>query len=205
MKKIDSKSKDRKRVFSFGNMLNDQKGFSLIELVLATSMVLFLSSMAVMGTSHARERARMAQLYADIHRVKMAAQQFEQDVGFYPLDVTQNVDPSFVDKYGYLTGGHSGQWDLAEAQGLLSDWSGPYLEKWPRNPWGGTYEWDNYPPGFDFMGIQGGAVFLSLKPSAMGGKDGLPPIYYEGLLEKAGVDVSPSANCVLVQLGKYPN
>lgn len=205
MKEKNPKKKKGKDIFSIDYAFNNEKGFSIVELAFATAMVLFLASIAVMGTSHARERARMAQLYADIHRAKMAAQQFEQDVGFYPLDVGQNVDPGFVERYGYLSGDHSGQWELAESKGLLSGWSGPYMEKWSRNPWGGYYEWDNYPPGFDFMGIQGGAVFLSLKAGDAGGTSGMPPSHYEGLLEKAGVDVSPSANCVLVQLGRYPN
>lgn len=175
-----------------------------MELMLSVAFVMIASSMATMACLHARERARLAIFYTDIRQTKLAAHRFEIDVGFFPLDVWRNVDPGLVEKYGWKKGGHSNMWKKVDNLGMLDGWSGPYLEEWKRNPWGGLYDWDNYPPGYNYMGITGGAVFLTLKPKSWGGKEGMPPPHYENILEAAKVDTSPWDYCVAVYLGRYP-
>jgi general secretion pathway protein G len=185
-------------------MTEDQSGFTLLELMIVVGVIMILASFGAVAAHHTRERARLSLLYTDIRTAKMAAQRFEQDLGFYPLDCGANVDPGLVDKYGWRDGNHSGAWDVADAEGLLDAWNGPYMEKWGRNPWGGVYEWDNYPPGYSYMGIEGGAVYLSLKSKNGAGTLGLPPARLETILEKAGVDESPITNFVTVRMGRYP-
>lgn len=173
--------------------------------MIAIAIIGILVTIVTMSTIHAKERARMAVFYADIHQVKVAAGRFEADVGFYPLDVSRNVDPGLAEKYGWKDGGHSSQWDTADAAGQLNGWNGPYIEKWMINPWGGFYDWDNYPPDYSYMGIKGGAVYLTLKPNGYGGTAGIPPPETESVLERQKVDASPISNSVMVSIGKYFN
>ena len=164
-------------------------------------MVAFLSSTFYLATRWTRDRALFARFSADIREVKIAAQRFEQDVGVFPPDVWRNVDPGLVTKNGWQNGGHSSKWDTVD----LSGWKGPYLKEWKRNPWGGFYDWDNYEPGYNYMGITGGAVYLTLKPSEWGGKTGLPEPEFEDVLEGRGLDQSPWTYCIAVRMGTYPD
>ncbi len=156
-------------------------------------------------TKFVRHKALMALFYSDIRQVKMAANRFEQDMGYYPPDVHRGVDPGLIEKYGWRGGGHSSKWDQVD----LSNWSGPYLENWKsgwkRNPFGGLYDWDNYEEGYSHMGINGPAVYLTLKPGNWGGSNGLPIPAYEDQLEAAGVDASNWQYCVAVKMGDYRN
>ncbi len=178
----------------------DARGFTFLELVVAVSMIAFLSSTFYLATKWTRDRAYFAQFASDIRTVKLAAQRFEHDVGVYPPDVNMGVDPGLVAKEGWMAGGHSAKWDTVD----LSGWNGPYLENWDQNPWGGLYDWDNYEAGFGSMGIAGGAAYLSLKPGSGGGAEGLPRPDFEDILEERGIDQSPFSFCIAVRIGTHP-
>lgn len=176
-------------------------GFTIIELVLVVALIGILGAMASVALQHARERAKLALYYSDIRQTKLAAQQFEQDVGVMPPDVWRGVDPGLVDKYGWkVPGKYSDAWNSVD----LSGWNGPYMKEWKPSPWGGLYDWDNYPPGYNYMGIPGGAVYLTLKPTSWGGTEGLPPPRYEKILEDSNVDRSKQKNVVAAYMGRYP-
>lgn len=181
-----------------------RSGVTFIEIM----MVLLIASIVFVGwyrtMSWTRHRAMLAVFMSDIRQVKIAAGRFQTDVGVYPPDVNRGVDPGMIDKFGWQNGGHSSKWNLVN----LSGWKGPYLAQWKtwkRNPWGGLYDWDNYEPGYNYMGITGGAVYLTLKPSTWGGKDGLPKPKYEDILEELGLDTSPWESVISVRMGHYPN
>ena len=86
------------------NRLKSNKGFTLLEMIIAVAVLGVLSSMITVASRHARERARLAVFYTDIRWIKLAAGRFEADCGFYPLDVWRNVDPGLVEKYGWKDG-----------------------------------------------------------------------------------------------------
>ena len=180
-------------------------GFTLVELVIAFAVVAVLAAMATVHSKFVRHKALMAIFYSDIRQVKLAANRFEQDMGYYPPDVWRGVDPGLIEKYGWQSGGHSADWDEID----LSNWNGPYLENWKdgwkRSPFGGLYDWDNYAAGVDYMGIKGPAVYLTLKPTSWGGTGGLPLPEYEKQLEEAGVDQSNWEYCIAVKMGDYRN
>ncbi len=180
-------------------------GFTLLELIVAFMVLAVLASIALVYAKNVRHKALMALFYSDIRQVKIAANRFQQDMGFYPPDVWRGVDPGLIEKYGWRDGGHSSKWDQLD----LSNWNGPYLENWKkgwkRNPFGGLYDWDNYEEGYSHMGITGPAAYLTLKPSEWGGTTGLPLPLFEDELEAAGVDVSSWAYCVAVKMGEYHN
>ena len=53
------------------------------------------------------------------------------------------------------------------------------------------------------MGIEGGTVYLSLKPSNGGGTAGMPTSEYEEQLERLGIDKMDAPNVVSIYVGRY--
>ncbi|MCB1153011.1 MAG: prepilin-type N-terminal cleavage/methylation domain-containing protein [Deltaproteobacteria bacterium] len=187
-----------------------RSGFTLIEVIVMCGIVAILTTMYMGTSAWAHHRAMVAVFQADMRMVKLGAQRFEQDLGVYPPDVVRGIDPGMIDKYGWQAGDSSGgRWaKLTENRSEYErQWSGPYIDwhTWKRNPWGGLYDWDNYEPTRGvYMGIPGGAVYVTLKPSTWGGKDGLPPPQFEDILEATGFDISPWPYVVAARIGQYP-
>jgi prepilin-type N-terminal cleavage/methylation domain-containing protein len=177
-----------------------EKGFTLIELLVAMLITAIVIVAGVLTTKHFRNRAMLAIFLNHIRNVKEAAQRFEIDVGNFPPDVWRGIDPGLVNKYGWRAGNHSVTWDQLD----LDDWRGPYMREWGRNPWGGLYDWDNYPSNYTAWGIPGGGVYLTLKPSTWGGKDGMPNDDFEKLVEDLGIDRSKQKGVVAVWMGREP-
>jgi type II secretory pathway pseudopilin PulG len=175
-------------------------GFTIVEILIGLILVGILSAASTLSTKWIRDRAMFATYMADIRMIKIAAQRFEQDVGVFPPDVNRGIDPGLAAKYGWQAGAHSAKWETLD----LSEWAGPYLSEWKRSPWGGLYDWDNYEPGYDYMGITGGAVYVTLKPTTWGEGDGLPKIDFEQMLEDRGIDQSNWKHCIAVRMGVYP-
>ncbi len=182
------------------NASRPRNGFTLLEVLIVVTIVAILSVTGAVSAKWARQRAYIAIFQTDMRMVKEAAARFESDCGFYPPDVYRGVDPGLVAKNGWQAGGHSSSWDSLD----LSCWKGPYLVEWKENPWGGLYDWDNYPSSYTAWGIPGGGVYVTLKPSTWGGTDGLPPQQFEDLLEELGWDVSTQDRVVAARLGREP-
>ena len=179
---------------------NDNRGFTFIELLIALSIIFLVGSMGVLTTRHVRNRAMLARFKGDIRVIKQAAIRYEGDCGFFPPDVYRGVDPGLREEYGWKKGSHSVVWESIKCD----VWRGPYIRGWPRNPWGGLYDWDNYPSNYTAWGIPGGGVYLTLKPSTWGGKDGLPPRDFEELAESLGIDRSRDDYVIAVWMGREP-
>ncbi len=161
-----------------------QGGFSLLELMIVMCISAILVAMGAFTTKHLRDRALLAVLQSDISRVRQAAIRYQQDCGFFPPDVERGVDPGLVSEYGWQTGSHSPDWEAM----TCDHWRGPYLREWPKNPWGGVYDWDNFHSQYAPYGIAGAGVYLSLKPSDWGGRNGMPDTDFEIMVEQMGLD-----------------
>lgn len=164
------------------------RGFSLLELSVAMTIVMVLAAISITSTKYMRDRARMSIYYSTIHDVKSAVIRFQHDMGFFPPDVGKGVDPALISRDGFMQGNHSSAWESAD----LSNWNGPYLayKKWPQNPWGGELEYDYYPEGYDYGGVDRAGIYLTSKAAAGGGHSGMPHIEYEKSLQSSGVDKS---------------
>ena len=178
---------------------NIYAGFTLIELIFSMLIISILAALFSITGKWVRDRALFAKFMTDIREIKIGVSRFEQDVGVFPPDVDRGIDPGLASKTGWKAGGHSAKWETLDMKG----WKGPYIKAWSRNPWGGLYDWDNYEPGYDYMGIKGGAVYVTLKPATWGGTDGLPKRDFEIMLEQKGIDTSDWPNCIAVRMGTY--
>ena len=195
--RMNGNGKDRnKKVFGRGR----QQGFSILELVIALAITAGLTATVAVTTKNLRERGFLAALYVDARTIKQAAVRFEGDCGFFPPDVGRGVDPGLVTEFGWQNGNHSSTWEEVECD----TWRGPYLKEWPESPWGGLYDWDNFPSQYSAWGIPGGGVYLTLKPLDWGGRDGLPPADFERELEAQGIDVSNVSGVISIWVGREP-
>lgn len=74
-------------------------GFSLIELLLAVSIVGLLSGLAIPNLRTVTARARAAQIAGDIEVVQVATNQFNADQFAWPTEVAQGVVPPGLDDF----------------------------------------------------------------------------------------------------------
>lgn len=157
-----------------------------MELMIVVAIIGTLSAIAVMSAKGTRNKARMSIFYGYVHDVKQAALHFKNDNGFFPPDVYRGVDPALISREGYADGNHSATWESAD----LSGWNGPYLpfKSWPANPWGGYFDYDFLPEGYEYGGVSRPGLYLSAKPKWGAGREGLPPVEFEEYLQKQGVD-----------------
>jgi general secretion pathway protein G len=95
-----------------------KKAFTLIELMLVIIIIGVLASVAVPRLVGRAERARKIAAKADIEaNIPSALDLYEMDMGEYPKALQDLMsDPSGTEA-----------------------WAGPYLKKFPRDPWGRDY------------------------------------------------------------------
>ena len=98
-------------------MINN-KGFTLIELMLVVVIIGVLVSMVVPRLVGRSEEARVAAAQADINaNISVALDLYELDNGKYPSDLDA----------------------LRVKSASAANWKGPYLKKKPVDPWGNEY------------------------------------------------------------------
>jgi len=100
-----------------------KKAFTLIELMLVVIIIGVLASLVVPRLTGRAERARRIAAEADVKRnIPSALDLYEMDTGEYPSDLSALVADS----------------------SSVAGWNGPYLKKFPKDPWGNPYHY-KYP------------------------------------------------------------
>lgn len=88
-------------------MNNNQKGFTLIEMLVVVAIVGLLSSVVVVGVGGAREKARDAKRIADIRQIQTYLEANYAN-GAYPASLPANVTPPIAgEAYSYCQSGES--------------------------------------------------------------------------------------------------
>lgn len=138
----------------------NQKGFTLVELLVSIAIVGILSGIVLVSLNSAREKAKIARAKSEIRSIYMAILMMEVDTEKWPGHQTPNelnignlneicADDDPGDGAGCDCG--FGERSLnAECAGLTQDdsadpypnWSGPYMEEIPLDPWGNEYFFD---------------------------------------------------------------
>lgn len=122
-------------------------------MIVVIAIIAILTAIITPNAFMAIEKAKVTRVIADMKVMGKAAIAYGADVGFFPPDIPQGVDPGFMKAlpYDIHTGAEvdpdpafvaialSPNWkDIVNAR-----WNGPYLEKYPlSHPWGGNYDYD---------------------------------------------------------------
>ncbi len=122
-------------------------GFTLIELIVVIAIIAVLSAIIAPSAFMAIEKAKIARATDDMRAIKTAVMSYYTDTGLWPL----------VGISGAIRGTGAGLVTNNDGSGNpVAGWDGPYLEKWPVNPWGSAlsafgnkYYWDADSSGDD--------------------------------------------------------
>ena len=113
-----------------------KKSFTMIELMLVVIIIGLLASAVLPRLAGRAERARRIAAKADVSaNIASALDLYEMDVGDYPKSLQ----------------------DLLERPSGADNWSGPYLKREPKDPWGRPYYYkapgDHNVYGYDLHSI----------------------------------------------------
>ncbi len=116
------------------------KTFTLIELIVVIAIIAILAAIIAPNAYRAIEKSKISKAAGDMRAIKTASMAYYADTGSWPL----------LGLGGSVRA--SGRGFLTDDDGLgntVPGWDGPYLERWPTNPWGNPssaqgnqYYWD---------------------------------------------------------------
>ncbi len=103
--------------------MRKMKGFTLIELMLVVIIIGALVAMVMPRLTGRSEQARSSAAMADVRaNIATALKLYEMDIGNFPTS-EEGLDALFNNP------------------GSVRNWSGPYLERKPIDPWGREYKY----------------------------------------------------------------
>lgn len=149
-----------------------KRGFTLLELMIATGILMLMISIATPTYLKSSLRARENKMRADLALIREAMDRACADTGVYPLpsDLTSATAPAS----GWVPGAMGASWPMQAIS--AASWRGPYLEKLPTNdtpftanPEGGMlingWVWNSTRPGCTASGYAIGAPSQNISTS----------------------------------------
>lgn len=98
-----------------------QKGFSLIEILVVMVIMATIMGLVANNISNNKKKAKLQEAAIKINKLKMAVENFNTDVGYYPRSLDALID------------------DNGD-----SNWLGPYAKKKElKDPWGEDFQYSN--------------------------------------------------------------
>ncbi|PIZ47078.1 hypothetical protein CO180_04175 [candidate division WWE3 bacterium CG_4_9_14_3_um_filter_41_6] len=126
--------------------MNKHHGFTLIELLVVIVIIGLLASIGIASFSGAIEKAKIGKVTSDLKEFKDAIARLGIDTGKIPTSKTdpygspRPISQCTYDVEFYLNSDDAGL--LTDTTNRYPNWSGPYLEKAPLDPWGVNYYYD---------------------------------------------------------------
>lgn len=117
--------------------LKSRGGFTILELIVNVAIIGILSAIAIPAYINFRDKAKVAQAKSDLHTIMLAMEQLANDTGKWPGP--QNVGVTADAEVWNLSASNAG---LAATNGGFPNWSGPYMQSVPKDPWGSNYFFD---------------------------------------------------------------
>ena len=101
----------------------NQKGYTLIELLIVLAIIGLLVSIALPRIRDAQQRAKEAVLRENLFRIRETIDQYKGDKGKYPSSLQQLVDDGYLRKMPYdpITGRSDSWLEVPEEMGESSD------------------------------------------------------------------------------------
>jgi general secretion pathway protein G len=110
-----------------GKLRRFQDGFTLIELMVVILIIGLLATIVVQNLRSATDKAKRVKAQADISQLKSALDRYYLDAGSYPT-TDQGLQALMA---------------TPDSGNVPRDWSGPYIEKLPADPWGNPYSYQS--------------------------------------------------------------
>jgi general secretion pathway protein G len=139
--------------------LKDCGGFTLLELIVVLAIIGLLAVIAIPTFSSYKDKARIALVRTDLRNIQRAMEMLASDAEKWPgpSDIGVIANQEVWDL-------NSPQAGLVATNGGFPNWSGPYIDSVPKDPWGSDYFLD---PDYMIGGIDY-AVVGSFGPNKVG-------------------------------------
>lgn len=116
------------------------RAFTLIELIVVISVIGILAAIVMPNAFKAIEKAKIARAVEDMRAIRTGSMGYYADTGTWPM--LGIGDGRRASGMGFIN-------DNDGNGNPVVGWDGPYLDKWPNNPWGdphsgfsNQYYWD---------------------------------------------------------------
>ena len=80
-------------------MINKQKGFSLIELIVVMTIIMVISVVGIVTFTGTNEKARDSKRMADLEKIRVALELYKQENGIYPTDAETYLVTEFLQEW----------------------------------------------------------------------------------------------------------
>ena len=119
----------------------------MIELVVVFAIIGIIATLIMVNVFETRKKAKIAKAQGDISQIKTAIEMLANETGLWPghqvIGGTAPIAPNEICEngcdQGKLTEGIAG---IKVADAGFENWSGPYMEYIPLDPWGRSYIFD---------------------------------------------------------------
>ena len=117
--------------------LKNTRGFTLIELMVVTSIIGVLAAIAIPKFSSYKEKAKIVEAKSQLKELQLAIELLATDTGKWPgsIDVGITANQEVWDLNAEEAG-------IVITNGAFPGWGGPYIASVPQDPWGSNYFFD---------------------------------------------------------------
>ena len=148
-------------------------GFTLVEMMIVTSVILVILAIAVPAYQRQILRAKEAKLKSDLRVVREAMERMATDTGCYPADPA-DLAATLAPAQCYLANATNAPWPITPLPS--GRWAGPYVQAMPRiDPiFLGSAGGYRMPSGWIYDSTLYGATYVSRSSSAGISTEGPP-------------------------------
>ncbi|MDW8802735.1 prepilin-type N-terminal cleavage/methylation domain-containing protein [Clostridium sp. A1-XYC3] len=142
-----------------------KKGFTLVELLVVIAIIAILAAVVAPNAFKAIEKSKVSRLVGDCKAVEAATLHYYGDTGQWP----RIIGTGQTNKETYLK--------APSESGItgVNGWNGPYLERWPKNPFnsGGEESEFNYQLDYRKIGSNNNNLVLEISLNGVSNSKGI--------------------------------